>query len=240
MPRPPAGPEERKRRRRRAALLGTAAALVAAGLLISSAWLLRDAMDGNRGRDRDFSVSASGTPDPADPRASASGAAAADGDASPDGSGAAAGSGTSGTSDAPSASAEGAAAEPTAPQVRGYSGVSVDAENSVSLSDGRSRKPSEGDIGFSCARAGCELESDTSVFVRMYGEPGATYDDCRLFTAHAKSHSLPLAAASAGTEICVRHRNGDIALLVVQVKSTAMPDLGFVMADLTVWRAEKG
>ncbi|NHI08968.1 serine-threonine protein kinase [Streptomyces sp. KO7888] len=238
VPRPPAGPEERKRRRRRAALLGTAA-LVAAGLLISSAWLLRDAMDGSRGRDRDVSVSASGTPDPADPRASASGAAATDGDASPDGSGATADSGTSGTSDAPSASTEGPAVEPTAPQARGYSGVTVNSKNSVSLSDGKSRKASEGDISFNCAQAGCELESDTSVFVRMYGEPGATYDECRLFTAHAESHSLPLAAAAAGTEICVRHRNGDIALLVVQVKSTAMPDLGFVMADLTVWRPEK-
>ncbi|WP_328561097.1 serine/threonine-protein kinase [Streptomyces coelicoflavus] len=238
VPRPPTGPEERKRRRRRAALLGTAA-LVAAGLLISSAWLLRDAMDGSHGRDRDTSVSASGTPDRADPRASASGAAATDGDASPDGSGATADSGTSGTSDAPDASTDGPAVEPTAPQARAYSGVQVDSDHSISLSDGGSHKGSKGDIRFSCAQVGCELESDTSVLLWMPNGPGTTYDDCQFLTAHAKSHSLSLTVVAAGTEICVRHRNGDIALLVVQVKSTAMPDLGFVTADLTVWRAEK-
>ncbi|MFE2434683.1 hypothetical protein [Streptomyces sp. NPDC059409] len=107
------------------------------------------------------------------------------------------------------------------------------------MSDGKSHEGSKEDIRFSCAQVGCELESDTSVLLWMPDGPGTTYDDCQFFTAHAKSRSLSLTVVAAGTEICVRHRNGDIALLVVQVKSTAMPDLGFVTADLTVWRADK-
>ncbi|CAL9481131.1 protein kinase domain-containing protein [Streptomyces sp. enrichment culture] len=233
-PQRPAGPEERRRRRRRAALLATAA-LAAAGLLISSAWMLRDAMDRSHDRDRDTAASASpsGTPDRAEPRASASGAAATDGP------GATAGSGTSGTSGAPGASTDGPAVGPTTPQARAFSGVQMDRDHSISLSDGKSHEGSKEDIRFSCAQVGCELESDTSVLLWMPDGPGTTYDDCRFFTAHAKSRSLSLTVVAAGTEICVRHRNGDIALLVVQVKSTAMPDLGFVTADLTVWRAEK-
>ncbi|MEU7210070.1 protein kinase [Streptomyces sp. NPDC044989] len=239
-PQRPSGPEERRRRRRRAALLATAA-LAAAGLLISSAWLLRDAMDRSHDRDRNTAASASpsGAPDQADPRASASGAAATDGDPSVAGPGTAADSGTGGTSDAPSASTDGPAVEPTAPQARAFSGVQVDSDHSISLSDGKSHEGSQGDIRFSCAQIGCELESDTSVLLWMPDGPGTTYDDCQFFTAHAKSRSLSLTVVAAGTEICVRHRNGDIALLVVQVKSTAMPELGFVTADLTVWRAEK-
>ncbi|MFE2461440.1 serine/threonine-protein kinase [Streptomyces sp. NPDC059402] len=236
VPQRPAGPEARKRRRRRAVLI-SAAALAAAGLLISSAWMLRDAMDRSHDRDRDtassVSVSPSGTGDQAEPRASASGAAATGGP------GATADSGTSGASDAPSASTDGPAGEPPTPQARAFSGVQVDSDHSISLSDGKSHKGSQEDIRFSCAQVGCELESDTSVLLWMPDGPGTTYDDCQFLTAHAKSHSLSLTVAAAGTEICVRHRNGDIALLVVQVKSTAMPDLGFVTADLTVWRAEK-
>ncbi|MCF2436615.1 hypothetical protein LV779_30040 [Streptomyces thinghirensis] len=56
--------------------------------------------------------------------------------------------------------------------------------------------------------------------------------------AYIDGHRPPLAAASAGTEICAKHRNGDIVLLVVQVKSTALPEAGFVTADMTVWRAD--
>jgi hypothetical protein len=46
-----------------------------------------------------------------------------------------------------------------------------------------------------------------------------------------------MAATAAGSEICIKHPSGDIALLVIQVKSTALPEISFVTADLTVWRA---
>jgi hypothetical protein len=117
----------------------------------------------------------------------------------------------------------------------------LDGENSLSITTGETREDREGDIRFACEQASCALESDTSVFSVLLGEPGATYEDCRLRFADASDtdgHRLPLAIASAGTEICVKRRDGDIVLLVVQVKSTAMPDIGFVTADMTVWRAD--
>jgi hypothetical protein len=55
----------------------------------------------------------------------------------------------------------------------------------------------------------------------------------------AHSHNLPLAAAANGSEICVKNRSGDIALLVIQTKSTALwdkPGISFMTADMTIWR----
>ncbi|WP_392840556.1 hypothetical protein [Streptomyces sp. LN500] len=98
-------------------------------------------------------------------------------------------------------------------------------------------KDRKGDIRFTCAKdAGCTLESDTSVFTMVFGDPVAGPDECRLLTDGQTAHRLPLAAAASGREICVQHRNGDIALLVIVTKSTAMPDIAFVTADMTVWR----
>ncbi|WP_121747630.1 serine/threonine-protein kinase [Streptomyces sp. E2N166] len=242
-PQRPAGPEERRRRRRRVALIA-AAALAAGGLVLTAAWTLRDAMD--RDRDRDTAASASGSPGPT-ARSSASGDAASDGAASggpASGTVATEGSGSGADgSTAPDAAADGAAAGSTAPVAHAYGPQYLNAKNSLSVSDGQPRDDREGDIRFTCAQT-CALESDTSVFSMMFGEPGATYEDCRQRMADVEAdagidgHRLPLAAASAGTEICAKHRNGDIMLLVVQVKSTALPEAGFVTADMTVWRAD--
>ncbi|WP_327579857.1 hypothetical protein [Streptomyces sp. NBC_00145] len=118
-----------------------------------------------------------------------------------------------------------------------HSGQWLDAKNSLSFNDPYQRKDRKGDIRFTCAKdASCSLESDTSVFVMIFGEPGTDLDECRRLTHGQRTHRLPLAAAASGTEICVRRRNGDIALLVIQTKSTAMPDIAFVSADMTVWR----
>ncbi|WP_247696840.1 serine/threonine-protein kinase [Streptomyces sp. b94] len=242
-PQRPAGPDERKHRRRRVALIA-AAALAAAGLVLTAAWTLRDARD--RDRDRDTVASESGSPGPT-ARSSASGGAAS-GDAASGGpaSGTVATEGTGSGADgsaAPDAAADGAAAGSTAPVAHAYGPQLLNAENSLSVSGGETRDDRKGDIRFTCAQT-CALESDTSVFSMMFGEPGATYEDCRQRMADVEAdasidgHRLPLAAASAGSEICAKHRNGDIMLLVVQVKSTAMPDSGFVTADMTVWRAD--
>lgn len=68
--------------------------------------------------------------------------------------------------------------------------------------------------------------------------PGATYETCRRLTSDPEaSRELLLADKAAGSEICVKHRNGDIALLVIQVKSTAMREDGFLTFDMTVWPA---
>jgi hypothetical protein len=118
-----------------------------------------------------------------------------------------------------------------------HSGQWLDAKNSLSFKEPVQRKDRTGDIRFTCAKeVSCALESDTSVFTMVFGEPGADLDECRRLTKSQTSHRLPLAAAASGTEICVRRRNGDIALLVIQTKSTAMPDIAFVSADMTVWR----
>ena len=113
-------------------------------------------------------------------------------------------------------------------------------KNSLSIKTLEERKDRKGDIRFVCKDAGCALESDTSVITTLYSKPGATLDSCRLGLTGAKSHSFPLAAAAAGSEICVKSPSGDIALLVVQVKSTALwdtPGISFLTADVTVWRS---
>ncbi|MFE6593222.1 protein kinase [Streptomyces sp. NPDC057781] len=240
-----AGPDERRGRRRRVALIA-AAALAAGGLVLTAAWTLRDAMDRTRDRDTAASASESGSPGPT-ARSSASGDAASGGAASggpASGTVATEGSGSGADgSAAPDAAADGAAAGSTAPVAHAYGPQYLNAKNSLSVSDGKTRDDRKGDIRFTCAQT-CALESDTSVFSMMFGEPGATYEDCRQRMADVEAdadidgHRLPLAAASAGTEICAKHRNGDIMLLVVQVKSTAMPEAGFVTADMTVWRAD--
>ncbi|CAM5609911.1 serine/threonine-protein kinase [Streptomyces violaceorubidus] len=115
----------------------------------------------------------------------------------------------------------------------------MNADNSISLTEGTMREDREGDVRFDCANPSCALESDTSVFTMLFGDPGATYEECRDMTARDAVHRLPLAAASAGQEICVRRNNGDIALFVVQVKSTALPEAAFISMDTTVWPAGK-
>ncbi|MFD0394409.1 hypothetical protein ACFQ3Z_27060 [Streptomyces nogalater] len=70
----------------------------------------------------------------------------------------------------------------------------------------------------------------------MYGAHGTTLDECRLILKDATKHSWTLAGAAAGSEFCLRHPSGDIALFVVQVKSTALPEAAFLEGDLTVWR----
>ncbi|MFC7883118.1 serine/threonine-protein kinase [Streptomyces sp. NPDC057376] len=223
------GPEQRRRRRRRVTLI-TAAALAAGALAITAAWTVLDAAwDGVRDRTRDTAASASRTPGAGAGKASASGDAAS-------GSAAAEGSDSSAV---PGSVADGSAAGTTAPRAYAVGPRTVDADSSLSLSDGARREDREGDIRFDCESVGCALESDTSVFTLIFGPPGATYEMCDLMTRGKRSHRVGLASVSVGMEICVRHRNGDIALLVVQTKSTAVPELAFVNADVTVWRAKK-
>ncbi|MFG3108262.1 serine/threonine-protein kinase [Streptomyces tendae] len=239
VPRPPAGPEERKRRRRRTALI-SAAAVVACGLVILAGSMLLDAAGRGLDRARGAAASAAASesaaaPESASgtPRPVAEGSAAGEEDAPQPGVGAS--SSTGGSKEGPEWPAAGA----KSPRAHALGYLSVDADSSLSLTDGTRRDDRKGDIRFDCKDVGCALDSDTSVFTLMFGDPGAGYEECALMTESQKSHRLYLAAAAAGSEICVRHRNGDIALLVVQTKSTAMPDLAFLDADVTVWRAEK-
>lgn len=103
------------------------------------------------------------------------------------------------------------------------------------VKDDRSAKERKADIRFVCGQT-CALESDTSLIDWVPSEkPGATLESCRATLADAE-HRLPLAIVAAGSEICFEHPSGDIALFVVDVKSTALPDSGFVSGEMTVWR----
>ncbi|MFJ6843637.1 protein kinase [Streptomyces griseoluteus] len=111
----------------------------------------------------------------------------------------------------------------------------LDATNSLNLGEPAVREDRKGDIRFTCGAQSCSLESRSSDLILRYAKPGATYDSCKFELQGAANHHLPLAAVAAGSEICAKDRAGDIALLVVQVKSTALPELGFLLVDVTVW-----
>ncbi|MFF7448078.1 MULTISPECIES: protein kinase [unclassified Streptomyces] len=229
-------PDQRRGRRRRTALIAGAAGtvgalLVAAGLV----WKVGGGADGGvEGRDT--------TASSATPVATASGRAA--------GASAKAGADAEAQDEDGTRSASGSSATPTGPgQPRAIPALTLqtlDEKNSLYLHDGKrpeTRDDRKGDIRLSCEAIGCALESDSSAIVQMFGGPGSTYEDCRFMLSGATApeyRNFPLAAAAAGTEFCVKHPSGDIALLVVQVKNTAMwdtPGMSALTADVSVWRA---
>lgn len=244
-PRPPSTPEDRRSRRRRLGLYG-AAGVAAVGLVIAAAWTVLDAVgDLGRGggeRGRDTAASASGTPGPDADRPAGSGGAGkgtgegtdADVDTDKSGTGAGADADASAGRDT---GAGGAADADGKPRAHGYSGLMLTPDNSLRYGDGTVYDNRKEDIRFSCSAVSCELESDTVVFTRVYGDPGdGTHDMCDLMTANTKTRRVPTAAIAAGTEICVRDQDGNVGLLVVETKSTAIPKIGFLRVDLTVWR----
>ncbi|MEV7400458.1 serine/threonine-protein kinase [Streptomyces sp. NPDC091267] len=223
-------PTERKVRRRRTALI-TAAGVAGGALLVTAlAWTVLDAKSRADQRATDGS-SASATGPAARSSASARGSS----------------SDSSGSSDSPDSAAPGtgedkngptssSSASPRDPRPEPYS-VMLDLGNSVNLKDpDKEAKGRTGDLRLGCRLAGCELESDTSVFVELYGKPGGTVEECRRMLKDEKNHRLPLAGAANGSEVCIKGPAGDIALLVITTKSTAMPDIAFLQGDLAIWR----
>ncbi|MFF1846641.1 serine/threonine-protein kinase [Streptomyces sp. NPDC058217] len=231
-PTDPGGAPSRRRRTR----LAVGAAVTAVVLVLTAlAWTVMDVTGAFRGRDHGGSGgtgSAAGAHPGTTTEASTS--------PSPSAPGAKSGADDDGTAKGAGAASEAADPSATAPaSTHGepHTGQWLDAKNSLSFKRPFQRKDRKGDIRFTCAKEiSCALESDTSVFTMVFGEPVAGVDECRLLTDGQKAHRLPLAAAAMGSEICVQHRNGDVALLVIVTKSTAMPDSAFVTADMTVWR----
>ncbi|MFI5469946.1 protein kinase [Streptomyces cacaoi] len=217
-------PDERPARRRRTALITAAAVTAGALVLTGLAWTVVEAADRLGHRE---TAGASSTPGPSGSARSSASSSASSSTAAPD----------SVAGDRTSGGAGSSSTVPKTPQATAYPLQWLDAKNSLDVKEPVRREDSKGDIRFSCEQTGCALESDTSVFNMLYGDPGGSLDSCRIVLTGAKSHRLPLAAAAAGSEICVKHPSGDIALLVIQVKSTALPDIAFVTADMTVWRA---
>ncbi|KIF69077.1 serine/threonine protein kinase [Streptomyces sp. AcH 505] len=239
-PYPPAGwipptLEDQKVRRRRTALL-TAAGVVGGVLLVGLlAWGVMDAT----GRDDDHRNTAdSSASSPASTRGSSSdsGRSRDSGDAG-DAADSSKSSGAVGAGENAAGSSPSSPASPSDPRPEGYGQVTLDAKEPLSLKNPRKKtKADKGDIRFGCRSYDCALESDASLFVQIFGDPGTTLDECRLIVNHSKQHRLPLAAAARGTEICIKDPAGDIALFVVGTKSTAIPDLAFLDGDLTIWR----
>ncbi|TFI25578.1 serine/threonine-protein kinase [Streptomyces sp. 4R-3d] len=227
-PHPPAGSLRPTRAggqagRRRTARIMVIASAVGALLLTVLAWRVLDAEGRNDHRDT------------AGPSASVTGPESRPSDASdaPN----SGGSSDSGGSAAPGAGEPVAEASSQEPQPEPYPLVMLDRKNSMNLEDPHAdAKRGAGDIRFDCPTVGCQLESDTSVFVQLHRKPGGTLEDCRLLLKNAKDNSLPLAGAANGSEICVKGPSGDIGLLVISTKSTAMPDIAFLQGDLTIWR----
>ncbi|MGY4917941.1 serine/threonine-protein kinase [Streptomyces sp. 900116325] len=222
--------------RRRGTRVAVGAAVTAVVLVLTAlAWTVMDATGALRGRDHGGS---GGTGSVAGARPGAT--AKASTSPSPSAHGAKSGADDDGTAKgagAASGAAHPSATAPESAQGEPYAQQWLDAKNSLSFKRPTQRKDRAGDIRFTCAKeVSCTLESDTSVFTMVFGEPVAGVDECRLLTDGQKAHRLPLAAAASGSEICVRHRNGDIALLVIVTKATAMPEGAFVTADMTVWR----
>ncbi|MFG2648811.1 serine/threonine-protein kinase [Streptomyces sp. NPDC048436] len=239
----PTVPEEPRSRRRRAALI-TAAVTAGALALTGLTWTVMDATDLLRQRDSS-SKSGSSVSERSSGSGAASGGTSGDDERSAAGekTGTDANSGSGDRSEGasggsrPSSGSSSNASTPPRPVAHPQEWF--DEKNSVSLREPVDRKDRKGDIRFACDDDSCALESDTSVFTPLYGKPGATLDSCRVALKGADSHDLPLAAVAAGSEICVKNPAGDIALLVVLVKSTAMPQDGvsFLSADMTVWKA---
>ncbi|MEU6865808.1 serine/threonine-protein kinase [Streptomyces sp. NPDC046876] len=229
---PPPEPDDRaqdpRARRRRTALIALAA-VTATGLLAGLGWLLGQQADGAGDR----AAGAKGPSGSAPAAAGASGASAPSASfPSSARSGSSGGGQASGTAKASPEASRSAQAFP-------HPGLHLDESNSVSLQDGAMRKDRKGDVRFECDETGCDLVSDSSAIHMSYGKPGLSVDECRMLLPTAKPTRLPLAAAAAGSEFCIRHPSGDIGVLVLQVKSTVRVtgmDGGFLRADLTVWR----
>jgi eukaryotic-like serine/threonine-protein kinase len=223
-PQPQPVPDERRRRRRRTALITTAAVAAGALVLTGLAWTVTDA--GNRFHD--WVAGGRSTPGPDGARDESSGT---DGEASgTDGE-------ASGTGDRKPEVSQPSPTAAKSPQATPYPLIMLNGKTSLSLEDPQvPRKDRKGDIRLVCGQT-CALESDTSEFALLYTKPGATLDSCRSALSDPEGRRLPLAAAANGSEICIKHSSGDIALLVIQTKSTALPNIAFVTGDMTIWRA---
>ncbi|MFF4429979.1 serine/threonine-protein kinase [Streptomyces sp. NPDC001513] len=216
----PITPEERRKRGRRAAVIITTLTVIGTLMVGSLVWLLVDAARKVREEEAAAAAAAaSRTPGPA-ASASGTGGKAATGPAS-------------GAPKSPQPS------KPPTPVP--YPGVRLGEDNSIDIKEPVTRKDGDrgGDIRLECDSLDCDLESDTSVLSLQYGKAGeANLDTCRRYGEVSKSHSVPLAAIAVGSEICVRHSSGEVALLVVQIESNprlaGLPS--WLSLDMTVWR----
>ncbi len=219
-PAAPEGPEQRRRRRRRNALV-TAASVAAAAVLLGGLWVVVDqTADGLR--DRAKSPTAKGTP--------AGGTRSASGDPTRP---------AAESAPKPSASPSPSPSASAPPKAIPYPSLRLDEDNSIGIKEPVERATRAGDLRLNCEQVGCTLESDTSVIILLSGGPNGSLESCRTALESRPKRSQSLGEAAAGSEFCIKHPSGDIALLVLTLKSTPwIGDLpSSLHADMTVWRA---
>ncbi|MFK0013006.1 serine/threonine-protein kinase [Streptomyces sp. NPDC091027] len=137
----------------------------------------------------------------------------------------------------PASAAAGTGTTPS-PKAVQHAGLRLDEKGSVGLTDPVARADRTGDVRLSCDEdPACVLESDTGVITLLSGPSDTGSPDvCRHHARTSTSRSAKLAAAAAGSQLCVGTPSGGTALLVLRVKATSQSKgARFVTADLTVW-----
>ncbi|MFJ7780482.1 serine/threonine-protein kinase [Streptomyces yangpuensis] len=128
------------------------------------------------------------------------------------------------------------------PKPMPYPGLELNEKNSISFKEPVQHEDGDrtGDIRMKCGMAsGCKMESDASVFSMPQKAGTGNLETCREELRSARQNSLTLHVLAAGSEVCVKHPSGDIALFVIGIKSAPglSKDPSWLRADMTIWRA---
>ncbi|MFE6907550.1 serine/threonine-protein kinase [Streptomyces erythrochromogenes] len=123
-----------------------------------------------------------------------------------------------------------------------YPGLELNEENSISIKEPVQHDDGDrtGDIRMECGLAtGCTMKSDAVVFSMPEKAGTGNLETCREKLAFARQNKLTLHVMAAGSEVCMKHPSGDIALFVIVIKSAPglSKDPSWVKTDMTVWRA---
>ncbi|MFC9813655.1 protein kinase [Streptomyces virginiae] len=123
-----------------------------------------------------------------------------------------------------------------------YPGLELNEKNSISFKEPVQHEDGDrtGDIRMKCGLAsGCVMESDASVFSMPRKAGTGSLETCREELEFSKRNELTFHVLAAGSEVCVRHASGDIALFVIGIKSAPglSKDPSWLRADMTIWRA---
>ncbi|MEU6295910.1 serine/threonine-protein kinase [Streptomyces erythrochromogenes] len=123
-----------------------------------------------------------------------------------------------------------------------YPGLELNEENSISIKEPVQHDDGDrtGDIRMECGLAtGCTMKSDAVVFSMPEKAGTGNLETCREKLAFARQTKLTLHVMAAGSEVCMKHPSGDIALFVIVIKSAPglSKDPSWVKTDMTVWRA---
>jgi hypothetical protein len=118
--------------------------------------------------------------------------------------------------------------------------VWLNEKKSLSLREPMLREDRAGDIRLGLADdVDCALQSDTSVVVQMSNGKAATLDACLHLLSGATGSAYrtwSLAAADDGSQLCAKNASGDIAVLTIQIKQTALRRAAFLHLSMNVWR----